>query len=288
MRSLYSKDTEGGNCSVTESLHPFIVPLALPKHSTCKFHHVNLREDNDLERLTGRADVHMHTLASDGVATAAQLLDYVARKANLDVIAITDHDVLEASLWAYEQRASYPFGIIPGVEVSARRAHVLGLWVTQTVPKNLSISETVAAIHEQGGVAILAHPGEPSINGRNVLCYLRHPEVLLEWGLDAIEVFNAGTVTPGNNIIARFIAEQSSLARVGNSDAHTLSAIGLGTTCFSGRTAADFRAALKAGQTAVEGVRWPITDYLKLSMSSIPRRRNKSLTTSSLSIRPAP
>jgi predicted metal-dependent phosphoesterase TrpH len=48
--------------------------------------------------LTGRADIHMHTNASDGLPTAKQILDNVAKRGHLDVIAITDHDVLEASL----------------------------------------------------------------------------------------------------------------------------------------------------------------------------------------------
>jgi predicted metal-dependent phosphoesterase TrpH len=222
--------------------------------------------------LTGRADIHIHTRASDGIATARQVLDYVARRGHLHVIAITDHDTLDASLWAYSQRDRYPFDIIPGVEVTALEGHVLALWVTQPIPKRLSVAETAAAVHEQGGIAILAHPGEPMIAGRYLLRYLRDPEVLLSWGIDAIEAYNAGTMTPGNNVLARRICAQLPLPVVGNSDAHTLSAIGRGRTHFDGRTAADFRAALARGRTAAEGESWPITDYLKLSPSSIQRK----------------
>ena len=123
-------------------------------------------------KLTGRADIHMHTNASDGLPTAKEVLDNVAKRGHLDVMAITDHDVLDASLWAYEQRSKYTFDIIPGVEVTARGGHVLGLWVTKPIPIQLSIIETVDAIHEQGGVAILAHPGELLMNGAQVLRYL--------------------------------------------------------------------------------------------------------------------
>ncbi|GIL12894.1 MAG: phosphotransferase [Chloroflexota bacterium] len=229
---------------------------------------------------SGRADIHMHTRASDGMATARQVLDYVARRGHLDVIAITDHDMLDASLWAYEQRAWYPFDVIPGVEITAVEGHVLGLWVTQPIPKKMSVVETAAAIHEQGGIAILAHPGEILIAGRYFLRYLRQPQVLLSWGIDGVEVFNAGTMTPGNNRIARKLGSQLPLPVVGNSDAHTLSAIGCGRTRFPGRSAADFRLALARRQTAAEGASWPITDYLKLSPSSIRRKLNASLETS--------
>jgi hypothetical protein len=229
----------------------------------------------NLSTLTGRADIHMHTRASDGLPNAQQVLDHVARRGHLDVIAITDHDVLDESLWAYSQRASYPFDIIPGVEVTARGGHVVALWVMQPIPKGLSISETVSAVHDQGGVAILAHPGEPLINGTYVLRYLRRPEVLIEWNVDAVEIFNAGTMTPGNNRLAQRICRDLPLPVVGNSDAHTLSAIGSGYTRFAGRTAGDFRAALAVGQTAAEGSTWPIIDYLKLSPGSIQRKLSK-------------
>src|SRR4030088_2141258 len=55
----------------------------------------------------GRADLHLHTRASDGLMSARDLVDHVARKTDLDVIAITDHDEmcgsLEAREWAVRQ-----------------------------------------------------------------------------------------------------------------------------------------------------------------------------------------
>jgi predicted metal-dependent phosphoesterase TrpH len=231
----------------------------------------------ETSHLTGRADLHMHTNLSDGLASPAALLNYVARRKHLDVIAITDHDLMDGSLWAYEQRELYPFDIIPGVEVTAREGHVLALWVTQPIPKGLSVQETVAAIHEQDGFAVLAHPGEVLIAGRHILRYLQHPEVLLCWGIDAIEVYNAGTMTPGNNLLAKRIAHNLPLPRLGNSDAHTLNAIGRSLTRFPGHTAADLRAALAQGVTLVEGKRWLITDYLRLSPSSVQRSLSGSL-----------
>lgn len=237
------------------------------------------------EQLMGIADIHLHTNASDGLPSARQLLDYVERRGVLDVVAITDHDVLDASLWAHSQQGRYSFDIIPGVEVTAREGHVLALWVTEPIPKKMSVKETAAAIHEQGGVAILAHPGEPFIAGRHLVRYLRRPDVLLTWDIDAVEVHNAGAITPGNNILARRICGDLPLPVVGNSDAHTLNAIASGITRFHGHTAADFRRALVAGQTVAEGASWPIIDYLKLSPSSISRKLNKFLMMSSRPIR---
>ena len=46
----------------------------------------------------GRADLHIHTLASDGTAGVVEILDHVERNTELDVIAITDHERIDAAL----------------------------------------------------------------------------------------------------------------------------------------------------------------------------------------------
>lgn len=213
---------------------------------------------------TGRADIHMHTTASDGFHTVREVLDHIARMGTLDVIAVTDHDVLDSSLWAYAHRADYPFDIIPGVEVSSADGHVLALWVTRPIPAGMSLAETAAAIHEQGGMAILAHPFELVVCTEAVMRHLRQPELVREAGIDAIEIHNAGALTPGNNILAQRLARQLHMPVVGNSDAHSLSAIGRGVTHFEGRTAADFRHAVASHATRVEGRMWPLNDYRRL------------------------
>lgn len=234
----------------------------------------------------GRADLHMHTTASDGWASVQKVLDHVARKGVLDVIAITDHDVLEASLWAYERRDHYPFDIVPGVEVTSAEGHVLALWVTQPIPPGMSLRATVDAIHAAGGLAILAHPYEMLVNARVAWRYLCRPQVLIDAGIDALEVHNSGTPTPGNNWLARRTAEQWGLTVVGNSDAHTLNAIGCGTTRFHGRTADDLRHALVNGETVAEGMPWPIIDYLRLLPSSTQSKLNDFLGMSGRLIHP--
>lgn len=238
--------------------------------------------------LTGRADLHMHTLASDGIAPAWAMLDEVARRGDLDVIAITDHDVLDASLWACAQRERYDFEIIPGVEVTSADGHILGLWVTEPISKGMSLAETAAAIHEQGGVAILAHPFEPMIAPHTMWRYFRHPEVLIESEIDAVETINAGAFTPGNNWLAQRVFNKLDIPVVGNSDAHMPASIGSGQTRFRGHTAADLREALAQGQTAAEGTSWPLTVYLTLSIESIQRKRNASSEVKLPSTRPTP
>jgi predicted metal-dependent phosphoesterase TrpH len=232
----------------------------------------------------GRADLHMHTTVSDGLATVHEMLDHASRYSNLDVVAITDHDRLDASLWAYYHQDRFPFEIVPGVEVSSADGHVLALWITEPIPTNLSLAETAAAIHEQQGVAIVAHPMEPTIAPHMFMRYLMHPRVLIQSGIDAVEIFNAGAITPGNNWLAQRVFGQMGLAVVGSSDAHMPGDIASGVTRFNGTTAADLRESLALGCTTAEGKTWPITTYLKLLPIEIQRRRNGSLASNPNSV----
>jgi predicted metal-dependent phosphoesterase TrpH len=214
----------------------------------------------------------MHTTASDGLASVQDLLDDVARRAHLDVIAITDHDCLDASLWACEKQDEYSFEIIPGVEVSSWGGHVLGLWVTEPIPLNLSLAETAAAIHEQGGIAILAHPFHFHVTDvlRGLIQYWRRPDLLKEWGFDGVEILNAGILIPGCNAMTRRWCRQLDLSVIGSSDAHSLGAVGSGMTRFPGHTAEDLRAALLRRKTTVEGGVWPLADYIEIARA-LPR-----------------
>src|SRR5438132_10076773 len=59
----------------------------------------------------GKADLHMHSTYSDGIATIEQIFHHVQHNTNLDVIALTDHDVIEGSLRARDlwTRGTYRF-----------------------------------------------------------------------------------------------------------------------------------------------------------------------------------
>ena len=214
----------------------------------------------------GYADLHIHTTATDGVPTIQQLLDFVAaQRPELDVIAITDHDVLDSAFWALDHQDDYPFDIIPGMEVSSRAGHILALWVTTPIPHSMDLQDTASAIKEAGGISVLAHPFHfhMGLIRRNAKRYYQTPEVLLEAGIDALEVHNAGVATPFSNRLARRVGASVDIAVLGNSDAHTLGAIGTGKTRFSGTSADDLRTALLNKQTIAEGRPWHLSDYIE-------------------------
>jgi predicted metal-dependent phosphoesterase TrpH len=253
----------------------------LNKHlqrKSSSFH--NHQTSSRIEPYMGRADLHMHTLASDGIASVQQLLHHVEHhRPHLDVIAITDHDTIDAALWAYEHRDCYRFDIIPGIEVTSRAGHILGLWVKTPIPAHMNLHDTVAAIREAGGLAILAHPFHLHLadSRRHALRYLSTPEVLLQAGISALEAHNAGMIGFGWNSLASWLAKRIGLAVTGGSDAHTLGAIGCGVTRFAGRSADDLRRALQNAETIAEGQTWRMRDYIKYFNNERQRRATTSL-----------
>jgi len=76
----------------------------------------------------GKADLHIHTNASDGDLTPKELIRKVCTK-NLEVISITDHDTIHGYLEARECAINKEIELIPGVEISTiwddREIHIL-------------------------------------------------------------------------------------------------------------------------------------------------------------------
>src|SRR5690348_3820967 len=102
----------------------------------------------------------MHSTYSDGYQTVSTILNYVEHRTDLDVIAITDHDCIDGAFVAKDLVAKNHsrLQIIPGAEISTRDGHLLALNIERIIPPDLSMIETIQAIHEQGGLAVVAHP----------------------------------------------------------------------------------------------------------------------------------
>ena len=80
--------------------------------------------------LAGRADLHLHTTASDGTYTPAEIVD-LGRRSGLSALAITDHDNLEG-IGPARVAAAECLEVIAGVEVTAtfrsKEIHLLGFF----------------------------------------------------------------------------------------------------------------------------------------------------------------
>lgn len=198
---------------------------------------------------TGRADLHVHTLYSDG----GQAPEVIVRAAagRLDVVGVTDHDTIAGALRARDFAREHPelgVDVVVGEEISTLNGHLLGLYLSERVPPGLTARETIDLVHAQGGLAVAAHPFHPL---RGVARGHRSIGRLIpELPLDGIEVVNnAGVFSRLYDAWAALRNVEWMLPVTAGSDAHDVWYLGSASTCFPGRDAAALRRALASGRT---------------------------------------
>jgi len=197
-----------------------------------------------------KIDMHVHTSASiDGVHSPRTMVK-AAKEKGLSGLAITDHD--SASGWREALAAGKRFGVlvIPGMEISVIKdgrsaAHILALFLNEPVKTN-SMPELADEIHEQDGLAVIAHPLDRWRGKYGDL------EKYLEY-LDGIEVVNAHTPFFKDNDLAREFAIKHKKAMTGGSDAHSRYEVGAAYTEAKADSLGAFRKALLSGKTRAYG-----------------------------------
>ena len=212
----------------------------------------------------GKADLHMHSTYSDGSATIDQILEYTEQNTDLDVIAITDHDVIDGALRARDLwgQGAYRFDFVVGEEISTTQGHLLGLFIEKRIPPGLSMERSIDLIHEQGGLAIVAHPLHRLFRHSCQREVLDHIYASKDVWLDGVETWNASFCgIYANHVAMRVNREVYGWSELGNSDAHSASAIGSGITWFEGESAQDIRASIEKRLTAPGGNLWEVQAY---------------------------
>ncbi|WP_254767834.1 PHP domain-containing protein [Salinilacihabitans rarus] len=199
-------------------------------------------------------ELHVHSsLSYDGRDPVDLILEQAAA-VGLDAVAITDHDEIDASLEAVDRAPEYDLVAIPGMEISSKAGHVLGLGVEEAVPPGLSYRETLDRIREQGGLAVVPHPFQESRHG--VMARVTREDLA---AADAIEVYNSRLLTGRANRQAERFARARNLPMTAGSDAHISEMVGQAVTRV-GASDPDVDAildAIAAGETTVEGKRTP-------------------------------
>jgi len=166
-----------------------------------------------------KIDLHVHTRYSHDSATTLDEIVACSKKRGLDGVAITDHDVVEGALKLAQKVKELI--VIPGVEVSTSRGHVLALNMTKPVPTELSPFETIQIIHEAGGIAVAAHP----------TVFYKGLRGQVNPDFDAVEVINASAFPFFlSTYLSRKLAVKLNLPQTAGSDAHYASEIGLAYT----------------------------------------------------------
>jgi hypothetical protein len=216
-------------------------------------------QQNKQQGSHGKADLHIHTIFSDGLMTPEVLVEYVVAKTDLSVIAITDHDTIAGALvaQAFCQRFHQDFGqleIIVGQEVTSADGDILALFINQEIDPGLSAAETIDAIHAAGGLAIAAHPCAVMTSWLGMDGMKGVGRKMHTLPLDAVETRNATPTEFATNLITANMNQRGPRHAVtGGSDTHYLTTVGSTFTRFPGHTAADLRKAIEQKQTQAGG-----------------------------------
>jgi predicted metal-dependent phosphoesterase TrpH len=167
-------------------------------------------------------DLHMHTSWSHDCAIEVPELLTHAETEGLGAIAITDHNVFGGALEALAATSSVT--VIPGEEVKTDgQGEIIGLYLSEEIPRGMSFGDTLSAIHEQDGVAYLPHPFDRMHAIPDAATLRRHLDEI-----DVFEVYNARLLFEGYNDEALRFARKYNLTMGAGSDAHVLQGVGTG------------------------------------------------------------
>ena len=95
-------------------------------------------------------DPHIHSVYSGDARSDPLDILIQAEKKGFGAIAISDHNVIEGSRVARSYGGSMI--VVPSIEISTAKGHILGLGCDEIIPKGLSAVETVDRIHDAGGL----------------------------------------------------------------------------------------------------------------------------------------
>lgn len=187
-------------------------------------------------------DFHIHSFPGDGGLLPWDLA-HEARRRDLDVIALTNHNSMWS--WPLAQRFAPGNGVIvlPGVELTAAGFHMATIDVRAPVAWRQAAAQAVAAVHAQGGVAIAAHPKSPRPS---------------KWDDAAIDVLDGFEAASSNDMAAENVAfsrraliRRPTIASIGSSDFHYFAPLGVSRTFVfaTERSAAAVLDAIRKGRT---------------------------------------
>jgi predicted metal-dependent phosphoesterase TrpH len=159
-----------------------------------------------------KLDLHIHSEYSEDAFGSVKEIKNILQKKGLNGMAITDHNSLKGGIKA-SSLSSKDFIIIPGVEISTKEGHMIGLNVSKEIPKGLTIQETVEKIIDNDGIPIVPHLF------RNMSGIKENKLQSIINKINSIEVYN-GCSHPKTNLKISKVAEKYNLGGTGGSDSH--------------------------------------------------------------------
>ncbi len=188
------------------------------------------------------------------------------RASGLQVAVLADHDRVDVArrLVARSRDEGLSIRLIVGEEITTRQGHVVGIGLASVVPRGLSLADAIAAVHDQGGIAVVVHPLLPAFLAASADLLVELAGTDPRFRPDALEAMHpVAAWLPGWRRRVERLARRCGYAVVGGSDAHAARSVGRGRTCFPGETEADLVAAIRGRATWAEGRPAPLRDLFR-------------------------
>lgn len=166
-----------------------------------------------------RADFHSHShYSKDSLINPRTFIDRCIAKGTT-CIAVTDHNEIEGAfvIRKLAQDTGAPLKVVIGEEVKTSEGEIIGLFLKELVKRDMSPEDTIRAIHEQGGLAVIPHPYD--IFRRSVLTDEAIERV--KHDVDAIEGFNCRNILGKHDVKARALAAEVGKPITLGTDSHS-------------------------------------------------------------------
>ena len=166
-----------------------------------------------------KIDFHVHTRRSPD--SLIRPIDLARKSAKLGVVpALADHNSIKSH--ADMRAMEAPF--IPAEEIFTDKGDLIGLHISELIPKNTPFLEAIDRIHDQGGIAYLPHMYD---HGRS----RRHAPDKEAAKVDLIETFNARCMDQSFNAKADTFARKHKLLKAAGSHRLILARLNLVESC---------------------------------------------------------
>lgn len=166
-----------------------------------------------------KADLHIHTEYSLDCNTPLEKIIERCLELGINCIAIADHGTAEGAL---KMQGMAPFTVIVAEEILTPDGEIMGMFLSETIPSGLSVTETIAQIRAQHGLVCIPHPFD-TIRGSALGGWVA--EQIVEQ-IDILEVFNSRSPLMRSSAKSLEFAEKYGIVKSAGSDAHTIAEIG--------------------------------------------------------------
>jgi predicted metal-dependent phosphoesterase TrpH len=167
-----------------------------------------------------KADLHVHTQYSMDCTSSLDEIIAQCQKIGINCLAIADHGSIAGAL---KMEKLAPFQIIVAEEILTPSGEIMGMFLTEEIPSNLSAEETIKRIKDQNGIVCIPHPYDRIRT--SAFTSDKELEKIMA-SVDIIEVFNARSLFPGTQARAQKLAQKFGKIAGAGSDAHITTEIG--------------------------------------------------------------